>query len=178
MTYSPLDVSVDEKQNHKLRKAIEEKKALSIKVFVGKNLEPKTVLFTPSQILKIERAKLIGKNNVTVRMSRKQVQANTNHNGGFLWGLVSRLAPAVVGGIASGLASKAFSGDGVYFQKKGLCAKLEPVKGGGLYLTPHPNLAVGDGLFVSDNTKIKQGRGLLLGENSPFKNIPILNLLL
>ena len=115
MTYSPLDVSVDEKQNHKLLKAIEEKKALSIKVFVGKNLEPKTVLFTPSQI---ERAKLIGKNNVTVRMSRKQVQANTSHNGGFLWGLVSRLAPAVVGGIASGLASKAFSGDGVYFQKK------------------------------------------------------------
>ena len=129
MTYSPLDVSVDEKQNHKLLKAIEEKKSLSIKVFVGKNLEPKTVLFTPSQILKIERAKLIGKNNVTVRMSRKQVQANTSHNGGFLWGLVSRLAPAVVGGIASGLASKAFSGDSVYFKKNDCVLKWNQEKG-------------------------------------------------
>ena len=118
MTYSPLDVAVDEKQNHKLQKAIEEKKPLSIKIFVTKDLAPKTVLFTPSQILKIERAKLIGKNSISIRMSRKQVQANTSHNGGFLWGLVSRLAPAVVGGIASGLASKAFCGDGVYIQKK------------------------------------------------------------
>ena len=166
------------KQNHKLQKAIEEKKPLSIKIFVSKDLTPKTVLLTPSQILKIERAKLIGKNSISIRMSRKQVQANTSHNGGFLWGLVSRLAPAVVGGIASGLASKAFSGDGVYIQKKNLCAKIKPVKGGGLYLSPHPNLAAGDGLFVTDNTKIEDGRGLLLGENSPFKNIPILNLLL
>ena len=178
MTYSPLDVAVDEKQNHKLQKAIEEKKPLSIKVFIGKDLEPKTVLFTPSQVLKIERARLIGKNSVSIRMSRKQVEANTSHNGGFLWGLVSRLAPAVLGGIASGLASKAFSGDGVYLQKKGVCAKVKPVKGGGLYLSPHPNLAAGDGLLVTENTKIRDGRGLLLDENSPFKDIPILNLLL
>ena len=178
MTYSPLDVAVDEKQNHKLQKAIEEKKPLSIKVFIGKDLEPKTVLFTPSQVLKIERARLIGKSSVSIRMSRKQVEANTSHNGGFLWGLVSRLAPAVLGGIASGIASKAFSGDGVYLQKKGVCARVKPVKGGGLYLSPHPNLVAGDGLLVSQNTKIRDGRGLLLGENSPFKDIPILNLLL
>ena len=178
MTYKPLDVAVDEKQNHKLQKAIEEKKPLSIRVFIGKDLEPKTVLFTPSQVLKIERARLIGKNTVSIRMSRKQVEANTSHNGGFLWGLVSRLAPAVLGGIASGIASKAFSGDGVYLQKKGVCAKVQPVKGRGLYLSPHPNLAAGDGLLVTDNTKIRDGRGLLFGENSPFKDIPILNLLL
>ena len=51
-------------------------------------------------------------------------------------------------------------------------------KRGRALLSPHPNLAAGDGLFVPDNTKIRDGRGFLLGENSPFKNIPILNLLL
>ena len=110
-------------------------------------------------------------------MSRKQVQANTEHKGGFLWGLVSRLAPAILGGIASGIASKAV-GNGVYLQKKGHCANVQPVKGGGLYLSPHPYLHTGEGLFVREGSQIRDGRGLLLGENSPFKNIPILNLLL
>lgn len=163
MTYTPVKVSVDEKQNKKMKNAIKEKKPLTLKVIFG-NLEKNTVLFTPSQVKKIERAQLIGKNCVSIRMSKKQVQSNVEHKGGFLWGLVSRLAPAIIGGIASGLASKAVSGKGIYFQKKNICAKVEPVKGGGLYLSPHPN-------FV-------EGEGLLLGENSPFKNIPLLGLLL
>ena len=178
MTYTPVEVSVDEKQSQKMRNAIEEKKPLSIKVIVN-DLDKKTVLFTPSQIKKIERARLIGKNSISIRMSRKQVQANTEYKGGFLWGLVSRLAPAILGGIASGIASKAMSsGDGVYLQKRGHCATVQPVKGGGLYLSPHPHLNTGEGLFVSEGSQIRDGRGLLLGENSPFKNIPILNLLL
>ena len=52
MTFKPLDVAVNEKQNHKLQKALEEKKPLNISVFIGKDLEKKTVLFTPSQILR------------------------------------------------------------------------------------------------------------------------------
>ena len=176
MTFTPVEVSVDERQSQKMRNAIEEKKPLCIKVIVN-DLNKKTVLFTPSQIKKIERARLIGKNSISIRMSRKQVQANTEHKGGFLWGLVSRLAPAILGGIASGIASKAV-GNGVYLQKKGHCANVQPVKGGGLYLSPHPYLHTGEGLFVREGSQIRDGRGLLLGENSPFKNIPILNLLL
>ena len=120
---------------------------------------------------KIERAQLIGKGSLSIRMSRKQVQANTIHKGGFLWGLLSRLAPAVLGGIASGLASKAITGGkGIYLKRKGHCAKVEPVKGGGLYLSPHPWLTSdGEGLFT--------GSGLLFGENSPLKDIPLLNIL-
>ena len=178
MTYTAVEVSVDEKQSQKLRNAIEEKKPLSIKVILSHDLEKKTVLFTPSQIKKIERAQLIGRNSLSIRMSRRQVQANTTHKGGFLWGLLSSLVPAILGGIASGVASKAIGGEGIYLQRKGQCAKVEPVKGGGLYLSPHPWMTSGEGVFVSDGSGIREGSGLLLGENSPFKNIPLLGLLL
>ena len=180
MTYSAVEVTVDEKQNENLRDAIRENKPLSVKVIVSNQLNKKTVLFTPSQIKKIERARLIGKNSISIRMSRKQVQANTQHKGGFIWGLISRLAPAVLGGIASGLASKAVSGQGIYCQKGKVCAEIKPVKAGGLYLSPHPHLNTqGDGIYVCDSFGTrKEGKGLLLGENSPFKNIPLLGLLL
>ena len=180
MTYSAVEVTVDEKQNEKLRDAIRENKPLSVKVIVSNQLNKKTVLFTPSQIKKIERARLIGKNSISIRMSRKQVQANTQHKGGFIWGLISRLAPAVLGGIASGLASKAVSGQGIYCQKGKVCAEIKPVKAGGLYLSPHPHLNTqGDGIYVCDGFEArKEGKGLLLGENSPFKNVPLLGLLL
>ena len=125
MTYTALEVSVDERQSQKLRNAIEEKKPLNIKLIISRDLEKKAVLFTPAQIKKIERAQLIGKNSVSIPMSRRQVQANITHKGGFLWGLLSRLAPAVLGGIASGIASKAVGGKGIYLKRKGFCAKVE-----------------------------------------------------
>ena len=58
--------------------------------------------------------------------------------------------------------------------------KVEPVKGNGLYLTPHRRLSGlhGDGLYLKRGSTIQEGSGLILGPNSPFKNIPILNLLL
>ena len=40
------------------------------------------------------------------------------------------------------------------------------------------NGVCGDGLFLKHGSNIYDGRGLLLGKNSPFKNIPILGLLL
>ena len=52
MTYTPVEVSVDERQSQKMRNAIEERKPLSIKVIVN-DMNKKTVLFTPSQIKKI-----------------------------------------------------------------------------------------------------------------------------
>ena len=104
----------------------------------------------------MERAKLIGKKKMTIRMSHNQVKANLKHEGGFLGMLIDALsaaipsitsaataaAPALLAsaatGAISGGISKAISGDGVYFQRNGLSAKLQPVHGGGLYLTPHP----------------------------------------
>ena len=68
-------------------------------------------------------------------------------------------------------------GRGLYLQKNGHCAKVQLVNGGGLYLAPHPRLHHGDGLFETDGSEIK-GKGLLLGPNSPFKSVPLLNILL
>ena len=59
--------------------------------------------------------------------------------------------------------------------------KVEPTKGNGLRLTPNNRVGVyGDGLYLKRGSQIYDGRDgrLLLGRNSPFKNIPILNLLL
>jgi len=36
----------------------------------------------------------------------------------------------------------------------------------------------GDGLYLKRDRKLYDGSGLLLGPNSPFKNVPILGLLL
>ena len=57
---------------------------------------------------------------------------------------------------------------------------IYPVRGNGLYLAPHKNLpgVHGDGLYLKRGSSIYNGEGMLLGSNSPFKNIPILNLLL
>ena len=89
--------------------------------------------------------------------------------------------PSILGGLATGLVSgaviRAVSGDGLYLHKLEHCVKLDPVRGNGLYLTPHSGLA-GDGLYLKRGSTIQNGSGLILGPNSPFKNIPILNLLL
>ena len=57
---------------------------------------------------------------------------------------------------------------------------IEPVQGNGLYLTPHNRLSGvhGDGLYLKRGPTIQDGSGLILGPDSPFKNVPILNLLL
>ena len=51
----------------------------------------------------------------------------------------------------------------------------------GLYLEPTSGKGfskLGDGLYLKKEGKIYDGKVLLLGPNSPFKNIPILGMLL
>ena len=51
--------------------------------------------------------------------------------------------------------------------------------GKGLYLSPHPSLGVsGNGLYLKAGSTLYNGHGLLLGKNSPFKDVPILGMLL
>ena len=182
MRYTPFQVYVEPNQEKRLKRAIEKKGGASIVISFD---EPRneTLLFTKDQIEKIERAGVMGK-KINIKMSAAQVKANTEHNGGFLWSLVTRLAPAILSGIGSAVASKVASsimdkkkGQGLYLQKNGHCAKVQLVNGGGLYLAPHPRLHHGDGLFETHGSEIK-GEGLLLGDNSPFKSVPLLNILL
>ena len=86
--------------------------------------------------------------------------------------------------MVSGAVKKAVSGSGLYLQKRGrsgnTAATIQLVKGNGLYLTPHPPIVVdGHGLFLkSADNRVYTGEGLILGPNSPFKNIPLLGLIL
>ena len=115
-------------------------------------------LLTHSQLQRLERARLIGKPTVNIKLSKKQVMANMEHRGGFLGtllGLASRIAPTLLGGLATGLISggieKAVSGrglrshhhhrhrsggNGLYLHKSGHSLKITPTRGRGINLTP------------------------------------------
>ena len=188
MRYQPVKVNIGESQEKRLSSAIKKETGVSIKVVLAEPAETttttETLLLTDNQIQKIERAKLTGKSDINIKMSAIQVKANTRHEGGFLWALASRIAPAILTGVMSALASKATQkvmsskkGRGLYLQKNGHCAKVKLVDGGGLYLAPHPRFHGGMGVFEGEGSKVK-GDGLLLGENSPFKSVPLLNILL
>jgi len=188
--YIPMrNLNVFSDQYDKLKNAIAQQKPVSIKLnlVVGGGGQRHTLLLTQSQVSKIERAKLIGKRKVTIRLSKRQVVANVQHEGGFLamlGGLAAKALPTLLKGLAGGLVSGAVKkvvagGDGLYLHKSGHCVKVEPVKGNGLYLTSHRALpGRGDGLYLKRGSNVSDGSGLILGPNSPFKNIPILNLLL
>ena len=188
--YTPVKVDVSTGQHDRLKNAIAQHKSVSIKLNIQNvdGQQQHTLLLTQGQTRKIERSKLIGKRQVTIHFSKRQVQENVQHQGGFLGilaGLAAKVLPSLLGGLATGLVSGAVKhavagGDGLYLHKSGHCVKIEPVKGNGLYLTPHQSLPGlhGDGLYLKRGSTIQEGSGLILGPNSPFKNIPILNLLL
>ncbi len=189
MRYSPTEVHVDPRQEDVLKNAIAKNKSCSVRIFLAEP-EKKTMLLTKGQIARIERGEIMGKDCVSMRLTVPQIKANTKHTGGFLWGLASALAPALLRGatsigpallrgVASAVASKGMEklmGKGLYFQKNGHLSKVQTVNGGGLYLSPHHKIHGGEGLFEADGNGI--GGGLLFEDNSPFKNVPLLNILL
>ena len=84
-------------------------------------------------------------------------------------------------GLVSVAVEKAVTGSGLYLQKRGSgdnAARIQVVKGNGLYLTPHPPVVVnGHGLFLKGgDDRVYRGEGLVLGPNSPFKTFPLLGL--
>ena len=199
--YTPIKVDVSANQHEKIKNALNKQKSITIKVGIhGKGSH--LLLLTNAQIDRMERAKLIGKPMLNIHLSKKQVKANVEHRGGFLGmlaGLAAKVLPSLLGGLATGVLSGAVSkaiggnglylhpsgrrgrsGDGLYLHKSGHCVKVEPIKGRGLRLTPSRTTfdEYGDGFYLKKGDQVYDGHGLLFGANSPFKNIPILNLLL
>ena len=195
MLYTPVKVTVAEDQLERLKSDLK-KPFVSIKIRLKgkKDVDNEhTLLLTRGQIDSINRVRSMGKRKFkTIRMSKHQIEKNISHQGGFLSflaGLASKalpmLAKGLAGGFMSGVADQVLgnkkSGDGLYLFKKGHCIKVEPVKGSGLYLTPHSSkmhVGVGDGLYLKQGDAIHNGEGLILGKNSPFKNVPILGWIL
>ncbi len=179
--YTPKEMHVPEKYHGKIKLAVTQDLPVSVKLDLLKEGNH-TILLTPGQIIKIQRAISIGKKVFTIRMSKKQVRANLSHTGGFLSflaSLASKALPVILGGLTSGLlsgvAEKAISGNGLFLGKRGKgCAKID-FTDGGMHLTPVKSEQVG--LHLRNDGEI-HGEGILLGPNSPFKNIPLLNLIL
>ena len=97
--------------------------------------------------------------------------------------LTGTVLPALGVGTLSGLASTGVQkliGNGLYLKKGGSVCRIE-TDGEGLYLSPTSGKAfetVGNCLYLMKPGGLYDGGGLILGPNSPFKNIPILGMIL
>ena len=133
--YSPTEVNVDDQQEGRLKNAIERKKRVTVRILLSEP-KKKTLLFTKGQISKIERAKLLGKTYLSIKLTVPQVRANTEHTGGFLWALARAFGPAILKSLASDAGSKVVEKltrkdeNGLFLQKNGHCGKVQMVKGG------------------------------------------------
>ena len=187
MAYKENEVYISIKEKRRLHSALQRKKKkdhvfnVTVQPTGETGGEKIKLLLTSRQASRLKK----GRKRVVIKMKARQLKANMKYDGGFLSvlaGLAGRALPTVLAGLSSGLLSglveKAVKGDGLYLQKGGHCYKVDPVEGNGLYLSPHHRVTRGDGLFLKHGGDICDGKGLLLGANSPFKNIPILGLIL
>ena len=134
---------------------------------------------------------------VRITLSPTQLKYNLTMEGeiwGMLAGLAARALPFLATaakavlphlgiGALTGVANagvQKLMGKGLYLKKGGCVCRVETdVKG--LYLDPVNGSGLrlfGDGLYLKQGNKFMDGKGLILGPNSPFKNIPILGMLL
>lgn len=90
---------------------------------------------------------------------------------------ITRFRVGALSGLGSVAVNKAI-GSGLYLKRGGsvCCAK---VRGNGLYFTPgNLHSTYGNGPYLKHGKQFYDGHGLILGPNSPFKNIPLLGMLL
>ena len=194
--YQKVKLNISQGQADKIKKAIQEKSDVSIRLSHS-DLEGEHILaLTKSQLNKIAKAYNNG-SGVTLKLSKKQIEYNSKVEGGFLGALLpllgmlgstlaTRVVPALATGLLAGVGSSAGSAmvdkiagrAVVYLKKNGKGIKMTAA-GRGMFLRPWVKPIVGEGLFVKSGKGYeKVGSGLLLGPNSPFASIPFLNLIL
>ena len=181
-------LKISDKQKDKIKKSLEKDRPVTIKIDPNERGND-TLALTKTQIKKLQKGK-----PTYITLSKTQVKYNLKVEGGFLGmlaSLIPRLLPVLTKtilpslgvGALTGLASTGVSkilGNGLYLKKGGFVCQVE-TDGKGLFLDPVEGSGLesyGEGLYLKKEGKVFDGQGLLLGENSPFKNIPILGLLL
>jgi hypothetical protein len=194
--YTNIKVNVSEGQKDKIKRAVQA--GTGIRLTHGDLSGEHILALTQAQINKMTKAYQSG-TGMTIKMSKTQLHHNVKVEGGFLGAilpvlatagkfLLSSVLPSLATGALSGLGSAAttkifdkISGSGVLYVKKGgMNCKVIPA-GSGLYLAPwrKGSSITASGLYMKTGSGIyTSGDGLLLGENSPFKNIPILGMIL
>ena len=181
--YVSVKANVPERFHQRIKNAMTKNRPLSVRIDVTKDGED-ILLLTQGQMKQISKAIREAKKLVTLRLSRKQVRANVETEGGFL-SMLMRLAtkalPVLLSGLATGVISsgveKAIAGNGLFLGRRGAGTAKVEFEGNGIVLTPVQDENM-DGLYLKHDGQVFQGKGLLLGPESPFKDIPILGLLL
>ena len=150
--YVKIGLNLSHFQKEKIKQAFQNKTGLTL-TFNNHQLQGSDFLgLTKTQVNKINDAKAKG-SGVTLKLSKLQISKQGGFIGTLLAGLAGSLLPSLLGG-------------------KGLV--LPGSKGKGLML---PGTKRQGRSYRFDEPQIL-GKGLILGKNSPFKNAPILGLIL
>ena len=150
--YVKIGLNLSQFQKEKIKQAFQNKTGLTL-TFNNHQLQGSDFLgLTKMQVNKINDAKAKG-SGVTLKLSKLQISKQGGFIGTLLAGLAGSLLPSLLGG-------------------KGLV--LPGSKGKGLMLPGTKRLGRS---YCFDEPQIL-GKGLILGKNSPFKNVPILGLIL
>ena len=150
--YVKIGLNLSQFQKEKIKQAFQNKNGLTL-TFNNHQLQGSDFLgLTKTQVNKINDAKAKG-SGVTLKLSKLQISKQGGFIGTLLAGLAGSLLPSLLGG-------------------KGLV--LPGSKGKGLML---PGTKRQGRSYRFDEPQIL-GKGLILGKNSPFKNVPILGLIL
>ena len=150
--YVKIGLNLPQFQKEKIQQAFQNKIGLTL-TFNNHQLQGSDFLgLTKTQVNKINDAKAKG-SGVTLKLSKLQISKQGGFIGTLLAGLAGSLLPSLLGG-------------------KGLV--LPGSKGKGLML---PGTKRQGRSYRFDEPQIL-GKGLILGKNSPFKNVPILGLIL
>ena len=150
--YVKIGLNLSQFQKEKIKQAFQNKTGLTL-TFNNHQLQGSDFLgLTKTQVNKINDAKAKG-SGVTLKLSKLQISKQGAFIGTLLAGLAGSLLPSLLGG-------------------KGLV--LPGSKGKGLML---PGTKRQGRSYRFDEPQIL-GKGLILGKNSPFKNVPILGLIL
>ena len=170
--YSPVEVTVADNQREKLRGQID-RKYLPVKIVVKGTAPPShTLLLTRGQIAKIGKARESGRRRYkTIRMSRKQIEKNRNHQGGFLQFINNNMS------MDDATQSVDNSDNGLYLVKRGHTMKVFPIQENGLHLQEHLlplHETFTDGLYLKHGNVIENADTVLLDENK----LPVLQWIL
>ena len=174
--YTPVEVVVADNQREKLRAQID-RKYLPVKIVVKGTAPPThTLLLTRGQIAKIEKARELGRRRYkTIRMSRKQIEKNRNHQGGFLQQLINNenvLMDDTTKTIDNG------GDNGLYLVRRGRTMQIITVPENGLHLREHPlslHETFTDGLYQKRGNLIENADTVVLDEK---EKLPILRWIL
>ena len=189
--YTNAKVHISHHQKDKIRKALNDKKPVTIQLKYEDLNGDDILAFTQGQLNNMAKA-YENSTGVRIIMSKTQVEHNKTIEGGFLGALLGAVASAVLPSAVSWIynkiagnnapkgasstepqANEFTSGKGLYIKRGGQIVNIRQL-GSGLYLKPYTSdkmATYGDGLFI------KTGGRFESVPNVNLKDLELLNIL-